>query len=117
LEEHMAVQNGYLPGSSQPIPYILETCESSFRKLSCNSAHIANALSHAALAVRRYEQGESRRDPLMVQLPDSVQRFRAYLFDSGKAPDIIGYILLISLEHKDDPGAYHESTTSMKADS
>jgi hypothetical protein len=25
LEEHMAVQNGYLPGSKKPVPYILET--------------------------------------------------------------------------------------------
>lgn len=27
LEEHLATQNGFLPGSQKPIPYILETCE------------------------------------------------------------------------------------------
>ena len=26
LQEHLAVQNGYLPGSKRPVPYILETC-------------------------------------------------------------------------------------------
>lgn len=26
LEEHHAVQSGYLPGSRQPIPYVLEAC-------------------------------------------------------------------------------------------
>lgn len=31
------------------------------------------------------------------------QRFRAYLYDSGKAVDITIYILLTSLELKDDP--------------
>ena len=28
LEDNLAVQNGYLPGSKKPIPYILEACES-----------------------------------------------------------------------------------------
>jgi hypothetical protein len=43
LEEHMAVQNGYLPGSKRPVPYILETCMStrlhvlSFRFLTSQS--------------------------------------------------------------------------------
>ena len=27
LEEHLAIQNGFLPGSQKPIPYILEACE------------------------------------------------------------------------------------------
>lgn len=29
MEEHSAVANLYLPGSKKPVPYILETCQSS----------------------------------------------------------------------------------------
>ena len=54
LEEHMAVQSGYLPGSKRPVPYILETCEHS------NYLAISQLTrSHASLAHSGHEQGES----------------------------------------------------------
>jgi hypothetical protein len=55
--------------------------------------------------------------PNLGRLRADLQRFRAYLFDSGRAPDIIGYILLISLEHKDDPGEHRQTKPPAQADS
>lgn len=36
----------------------------------------------------------------------SLQRFRAFLSESGKTSDIVGYIVLCCLELKDNPGKY-----------
>ncbi|KAL1405455.1 hypothetical protein Q8F55_009087 [Vanrija albida] len=70
LEEHHAVQGGYLPGSRQPIPYVLEAFM------------------------------------LLWRLVDLNKRFKAYLFESGKAVDIVGYIILCCLEYKNDPAQH-----------
>ncbi|TXT07161.1 hypothetical protein VHUM_03331 [Vanrija humicola] len=70
LEEHHAVKSGYLPGSRQPIPYILEAFM------------------------------------LLWRLVDLNKRFKAYLFESGKAVDIVGYIILCCLEYKNDPAQH-----------
>ncbi|KAL7421522.1 hypothetical protein Q5752_003291 [Cryptotrichosporon argae] len=43
---------------------------------------------------------------LLWRLVDLNKRFRSYLFESGKAIDVIGYVLICCLEFKDDP-AHH----------
>lgn len=43
---------------------------------------------------------------LLWRLVDVNKRFRAYLFESGKAIDIIGYILITCLENKNDPAQH-----------
>lgn len=41
---------------------------------------------------------------VIVGSSDYYQRFRAYLYESGKVVDIVGYILLCCLELKENPG-------------
>ncbi|BEJ11066.1 hypothetical protein CspHIS471_0104880 [Cutaneotrichosporon sp. HIS471] len=43
---------------------------------------------------------------LLWRLVDLNKRFRAYVFESGKAIDIIGYILICCLEFKNDPAQH-----------
>lgn len=82
-----------------------DLCRTSWRPVSATLVlleWLLNIASHAALANRRPEQGESIEVSWVGVL--TSQRFRTYLFDSGRAPDIIGYILVICLEYKDDQG-------------
>ncbi|CAD6567302.1 MAG: hypothetical protein TREMPRED_003499, partial [Tremellales sp. Tagirdzhanova-0007] len=67
---------------------------------------------HAAVNTN-YLPGSKRPVPyilenfmLLWRIVDLNKRFRQYIFDSGKAMDIIGYILLTCLELKDDPGKF-----------
>lgn len=43
---------------------------------------------------------------LLWRLVDLNKRFRAYVFESGKAIDIIGYVLICCLEFKGDPSQH-----------
>jgi hypothetical protein len=43
---------------------------------------------------------------LLWRLVDLNKRFRAYVFESGKAIDIIGYVLICCLEFKGDPAQH-----------
>lgn len=42
--------------------------------------------------------------PVGARVDVYLQRFRAFLSDSGKTSDIVGYIVLCCLELKDNPG-------------
>lgn len=103
LDEHMAHTNNYLPGSKRPVPYLLEACEFSVgwcadQGVCWEQVPHTHTRSARALALT----------PVMLlwRLVDLNKRFRAYVFESGKALDVIGYILICCLEFKNDPAQH-----------
>lgn len=54
-------------------------------------------------------------DMLLWRMVDLNKRFRIYLFESGRATDVIGCVLLTCLELKDDPGEHRCKPSLMVA--